>query len=168
MDVESKLIVEHHLTQHVNDKQELVPALERLKALPDELGTVQTVLADSGYYSESNVKACESMGVQPFINLGRERHNLPLCVGNAELEPLPDDADAVTEMEHRLRSREGRIVYGKRKSTSEPVFGIVKAVMGFRQFLLRGVEAVAGEWGLVCIAFNLRRIFTLSLAKAAA
>jgi hypothetical protein len=69
-----------------------------------------------------------------------------------EPPPLPDDADALTKMKHRLKTSEGRQLYGKRKCTSEPVFGIIKAVMKFCQFLLRGIESVRGEWNLVCIA----------------
>ena len=76
--------------------------------------------------------------------------------------PLPDGATVLDTMKHRLKTRSGKAVYAKRKSTIEPVFGIIKSVMGFRQFLLRGVEAVKGEWDLVCIAFNLKRLFALA------
>jgi hypothetical protein len=65
-------------------------------------------------------------------------------------------------MKHRLRTKAGKTVYAMRKSTIEPVFGIIKSVMGFRQFLLRGLDAVKGEWNLVCIAFNLKRLFALT------
>jgi hypothetical protein len=74
---------------------------------------------------------------------------------------IPDDADSVTRMKHRLKTRTGKAIYATRKSTVEPVFGIIKAVMGFRQFLLRGYEAVQGEWNLVCIAWNLKRLHVL-------
>ena len=76
--------------------------------------------------------------------------------------PLPDNADAVTRMKHRLRTQAGKKLYAKRKSTVEPVFGIIKAVMGFRQFLLRGFVSAQGEWDLVCIAWNLKRLHALS------
>ena len=79
-----------------------------------------------------------------------------------EPPPLSDAANAVDTMKHRLRTKAGKAVYAMRKSTVEPVFGIIKSVMGFRQFLLRGLDAVKGEWDLVCIAFNLKRLYALT------
>lgn len=75
----------------------------------------------------------------------------------------PINPDAVAAMKHRLQTEAGKEFYAKRKSTVEPVFGIIKEVMGFRRFMLRGLEAVTGEWTLVCIAFNLKRLCRLSL-----
>jgi hypothetical protein len=77
-------------------------------------------------------------------------------------KPLPEDADLVTTMKHRLKTLEGKRIYAKRKSTVETVFGIIKAVIGFRQFLLRSLESVNGEWNVVCIAYNLKRLHALS------
>ena len=74
---------------------------------------------------------------------------------------MPEEAGVLEQMEHRLKTKEGRAIYARRKSTSEPVFGIIKAVMGFRRFMLRGVELVSGEWNLVCIAWNLKRLHVL-------
>jgi hypothetical protein len=79
----------------------------------------------------------------------------------SEPPPLPEDADSVTRMKYRLKTLAGKAIYAKRKSTVEPVFGIIKAVMGFRSFLLRGLDLVNGEWKLVCIAWNLKRLHTL-------
>ena len=79
-----------------------------------------------------------------------------------EPAPLPDEANAVDTMKHRLKTESGKAVYAKRKSAIEPAFGIINSVMGFRQFLLRGLEAVKGEWDLVCIAFNLKRLYALA------
>jgi hypothetical protein len=70
-----------------------------------------------------------------------------------------DDADAITRMQHRLKTTAGKAIY---KCTVEPVFGILKAVMGLRSFLLRGFEAVNGEWRLMCIAWNLKRLHVLT------
>jgi len=78
-----------------------------------------------------------------------------------EPPPLAVPADALERMRHRLKTRAGRALYGKRKQTVEPVFGIIKAVMRFRQFLLRGLEAVRGEWSLVTMAWNIRRMAVL-------
>ncbi len=162
VDTISKLIVSAHVTQHANDKQELKPTLENLAALPEELGIITEMIADSGYFSETNVTACEDKGVTPYIAVDRQEHNQPLWERFKEPEPLPDDADSVTRMKHRLRTMAGKAVYAQRKVTSEPVFGIIKAVMGFRSFLLRGFEAAKGEWNLVCMAFNIKRLHALT------
>lgn len=162
VDTKTKLIVSAHVTQQPNDKQELVPTLENLAALPKELGTATELIADSGYFSETNVKACEDEEVTPYIAVDRQQHNQPLWDRFTESPPVPDDADSVTKMKYRLKTKAGRAVYAQRKVTSEPVFGIVKAVMGFRSFMLRGFEAVKGEWNLVCMAFNIKRLHVLT------
>jgi hypothetical protein len=79
-----------------------------------------------------------------------------------EPEPLTGPADPVTEMNHRLKTIAGKAIYAKRKSTIEPAFGIIKAVMGFRQFFLRGLDQISGEWNLVCMAYNIKRLYALS------
>jgi len=162
VDTASKLIVSAHVTQHPNDKQELVPTLENLTALPKELGKATELIADSGYFSETNVTASEDKGITPYIAIDRQQHNQPLWERFREPPPLPDDADSVTRMKHRLQTPAGKKVYAQRKVTSEPVFGIIKAVMGFRSFLLRGFEAVKGEWNLVCMAYNIKKLHTLT------
>ena len=162
VDVETMLIVGRHLSQNPNDKLEIEPALAALNILPERLGTVDALLADAGYSSETNVDQCLKHNILPYICTGRDPHNQTLKERFAEPTPLPDDADGVTQMKHRLKTREGRALYAKRKSTVEPVFGIIKAVMGFRQFLLRGVESVRKEWDLVCIAWNLKRLHALA------
>ncbi|MFC1863427.1 transposase [Thermodesulfobacteriota bacterium] len=152
VDIDSMLIVENHITQQNNDKLELRPAVENLSRLPSSLGTVDTLLADAGYFSRDNVEECETNDIVPYISVERQQHNAPPEDRFAEPEPLTAPADPVTEMKHRLKTIAGKAVYAKRKSTVEPVFGIIKAVIGFRQFLLRGLDLVAGEWDLVCIA----------------
>jgi Transposase DDE domain len=163
VDQESRLVVENHVTQQPNDKQEIKPALANLDALPEELGHVRHLAADTGYFSAANAEACDQQGIIPLLACGREAHH-----------PSPEDrfadagkapaatASAVTQMRHRLKTAEGKAIYAKRKSTVEPVFGVIKQVMGFRQFLLRGLEAVTGEWTLVCIAYNLKRLHVLA------
>jgi transposase len=162
VDVGSMLIVENHITQQSNDKLELAPAVENLSRLPESLGTLDTLLADAGYFSSDNVETCESKDIVPYIAVERQRHNAPLEDRFTEPEPLTAPADPVTEMKHRLKTVAGKAVYAKRKSTVEPVFGIIKAAMGFRQFLLRGLARVSGEWDLVCIAYNIKRLHALS------
>lgn len=162
VDTASKLIVSAHVTPHPNDKQELVPTLEILTSLPQPLGTVTELIADNGYFSEANVTASEGEGITPYIAADRQPHHPPLAERFREPPPLPDHADSVTRMKHRLQTTAGKKVYAQRKVTSEPVFGIIKAVMGFRSFLLRGLDAVAGEWNLVCMAYNIKKLHTLT------
>ena len=164
VDTASKLIVAVHITQQSNDKQELEPTLKNLAALPEELGSATEFLADSGYYSETNVNACEAAEITPYISVDRQSHNQSPWDRFKEPPLLPDDADSVDKMKHRLKTKAGKAVYALRKVTSEPVFGIIKAVMGFRGFMLRGKEAASGEWNLVCMAYNIKRMHTLKPA----
>ena len=161
VDMDSLLIVESHLTQQPNDKQQLEPALQNLAALPKALGSPEALVMDSGYFSEGNVNICEAEHITPYIALDREKHNIPLEERFSQPEPLAPHADPVARMKHRLKTPEGKQIYAKRKSTVEPVFGIIKEIMGFRHFLLRGIEAVTGEWDLVCMAYNLKRMHSL-------
>lgn len=161
VDVDTMIIVGSHISQSPNDKQEIVPTLSALDSLPEELGKVEDILADAGYYSDANVSACDYAGIEAFIPPGREKHNRSLFERFAKPEPLPANADPISKMRHKLKTDAGRDLYAKRKSTVEPVFGIIKHVMRFRQFLLRGFEAVTGEWTLVAMAWNIKRMFAL-------
>ncbi|HDH00662.1 MAG TPA: IS1182 family transposase, partial [Nitrospirae bacterium] len=129
VDLDTMCIISAHVTQSPNDKQEVDPTLEALDELPKQLGKVDTLLADTGYFSESNVKKCIEAEVAPLISTGRQKHNQPLQERFSQPESLPDNADPVEKMKHRLKTPEGRQLYGKRKSTVEPVFGIIKQVM---------------------------------------
>jgi transposase len=162
VDTETLLIVTTHVSQAPNDKQELEPALTNLKHLPQTLGTVTDLLADNGYFSENNVRLCEENKVASYIAVKRDSHHPQLMERFEDPGPLPDEANALDTMKHRLKTKSGKALYAMRKSTIEPVFGIIKSVMGFRQFLLRGLDAVKGEWDLVCIAFNLKRLYALA------
>jgi hypothetical protein len=161
------LIVGAHLTQNANDKQEVGPALQELAKLPEALGSVERAALDNGYYSQSNVEILVEHGIEPFIAVGRQPHHEALEERLAPVPEAPNNPDAVGAMKHRLKTKEGKAFYAKRKSTVEPVFGIIKEVMGFRRFLLRGLAAVKGEWRLVCLAFNLKRLFVLQQGVAA-
>jgi len=161
VDTDSLLVVAQTVSQASNDKQQVVPMLKQLQSLPDELGRVKTLIADTGYVSEANVNACEGAKVRPLIALGREMHNQTLEQRFSEPPPLRDDATPMDRMRHRLRTKRGRKVYALRKCTVEPVFGLIKHVMKFRQFSLRGLAGVRGEWGLVCLAWNLKRMNVL-------
>jgi transposase len=162
VDVETHLIVEQHVTQHTNDKQEIEPALENIGLLPVPLGEVENLLADTGYFSEANVERCMSTGIKPLISEKREKHNPPLLDRFKKDPEPPENPDSMQTMRHRMHTREGKALYAKRKSTVETVFGIIKQVLGFRQFLLRGLESTQGEWTLVCIGWNLKRMHALN------
>ena len=156
------LIVATHVTQQPNDKEQIEPAIEMLEQLPEQLGQLNEIIADAGYFSQSNVDACENAGINPLIAVGREKHNKGIEERFSNPEPLAEDADSVTKMKHRLKTPEGKAIYGMRKSTVEPVFGIIKSVLGYRQFMRRGLENVDAEWTLVSLAWNLKRMHVLA------
>jgi transposase len=156
------LVVANDVVQAPNDKQQIAPMLEKLDKLPDELGAIETLLADTGYFSEANVQACVAAQIDPLIAMGRQSHHPPLAQRFAPAPPPPDNPTPVAAMAHRLKTPEGRTLYALRKHTPEPVFGIIKSVLGFRQFLLRGLDNVRGEWNLVTMAYNVKRLFTLA------
>ena len=160
----SLLVVATDVVQAPNDKNQVEPMLEKIGALPETLGKVDHLLADTGYFSAGNVEACEKAGVEPVIAMGRQPHHPPLSERFAATPEAPKDPTPVEAMAHRLKTPEGRALYALRKQTPEPVFGIIKSALGFRQFLLRGLENVRGEWSLVTMAWNLKRMFTLAPA----
>ncbi len=160
----SLLVVAADVVQAPNDKRQLAPMLDKLAALPEDLGQPETLLADTGYFSAANVETCQTAGIAPLIALGREAHHPSLSERFAEAPPAPENPTPVEAMVHRLKTLEGRKLYAQRKHTPEPVFGIIKSVLGFRQFLLRGLDKVRGEWNLVTMAWNLKRMFVLSPA----
>src|SRR3954469_23124252 len=158
----SLLVVATDVVQATNDKQQIEPMLGKLGALPVELGKAGTLLADTGYYSEANVAACVAVQVDPLIAMGRQPHYPPLAERFAAVPPLPENPTPVEAMAHRLKTTEGKKLYALRKQTPEPVFGIIKSALGFRQFLLRGLDNVRGEWSLVTMAYNMKRLFALA------
>jgi transposase len=160
----SLLVLAADVTQAPNDKQQLAPMLDRLAELPDALGQVGELLADHGYFSEGNVNACAAAGIDPVIAMGREAHHPSLDERFAEPPSPPQEPTPLEAMGHRLQTQEGKRRYALRKQTPEPVFGIIKSVMGFRQFLLRGLDQVRGEWSLVTMAWNMKRMFALASA----
>jgi transposase len=158
----SMLVVAADVVQAANDKQQIEPTLERLAQLPEALGTPDTLLADNGYFSAANVTACAQADIAPLIAMGRERHHPSWRERFAAAPPAPDNPTPLAAMRHRLATPEGKRLYGLRKQTPEPVFGIIKSVMGFRQFSLRGLDKVKGEWNLVTMAWNIKRMFALA------
>lgn len=161
VDTETMLVLAPEVTQAANDKQQVEPMLKKLQALPSGLDAPTSLLADTGYYSEANVAACHRAGVEPLIAVKREDHHPHWRGRFAEPEPIAEDASAVARMKHALKTQVGKQAYALRKQTVEPVFGIIKSVMKFRQFLLRGLVNVRNEWTLVCLAWNLKRMAVL-------
>jgi transposase len=162
---DSLLVVATDVAQAPNDKQQLEPMLDKIAELPAELGTIDTLLADNGYFSEGNVNACAATGIEPVIAMGREAHHPSLAERFAEDPAPPKNPTPVEAMRHRLQTKEGKARYALRKQTPEPVFGIIKSVLGFRQFMLRGLDKVRGEWRLVTMAWNVKRMFALAGAN---
>lgn len=163
VDIESMLIVANYVTQQSNDKQQIAPMIEQIKKTETVIGKCSGLLADAGYFSKDNVERCETAQIAPLIVDKRDKHNQSLMARFEEPSKLPENADAVTKMKYELKTKEGKALYAKRKTTVEPVFGIIKNVMKFRSFSLRGIEAVDGEWNIVSIAWNIKRMFSLAV-----
>ena len=164
VDTDTMLVVSTHMTQATNDKQQIEPALTKLSTLPEELGKVTDLLADTGYFSSDNVKACAEKNIQPLLAVARDHHHRSVFDRFAPDAPAPKTDDQVTLMKHQLTTQSGRALYALRKQTVEPVFGIIKHVMGLRQFSMRGLDKVAGEWTLATLAWNVKRMNVLRVA----
>ena len=161
VDQATLFIVACSLSHHPNAKAEVEPTLA---ALAPELGTPSAAALDNGFFSPANIAALERREIEPYIATGREPHHQSWQDRFAgEPEPPLADANSQVKMAYRLRTAAGKAIYRLRKCTVEPVFGIVKAVLGFRQFLLRGLAAASDEWCLMCLAYNIKRYHTLSL-----
>jgi transposase len=146
-----QLIVGQRVTQAANDKQQMVPLVETIEEQSGQ--TPEGVLADSGYCSDENLKYLNRRKIEGFVATGKQKHNErrePCKPG-----PLPKGASRVERMERKLETKVGAAVYATRKFIVEPVFGQIKQARGFRQFLLRGLEKVRGEWALLCMTHNI-------------
>jgi transposase len=162
VDTESMLIVATGMAQVATDKQQVEPMLKTLAALPEALGKVDQVLGDNGFFSAANVELCVAAKIEPLLAAGRDRHHPHWEDRFTEPPALTEPASVVERMKHKLKTVQGRKLYGLRKQTVEPVFGIIKSVMRFRQFMLRGLEAVRGEWSLVAMAWNFKRMAAMA------
>jgi len=163
VDADTMLVIATGVTQAPNDKEQVEPMLETLKAQAETLGAVKCLIADTGFASEKNIKACQAAHIDPLIAVARDEHHPGWRERHSEPVPLSDAATPMQAMAHRLKTKAGRACYALRKQTVEPVFGIIKSVMGFRQFSLRGLRKVSGEWSLVCLAWNVKRMAVLRL-----
>ena len=141
VDTATMLVITAHVTQAPNDKREIAPVLDKVQALPQALGSVSTLLS-----------------------MKRESHHVPVLTRFAADAPAPETDDPVLKMAHLLGTKTGRALYGLRKQTVEPVFGIIKRVMGWRQMSMRGLDQARGEWSLVTMAWNIKRLHVLRAA----
>jgi transposase len=166
---EDQIILSADVTEQTNDKRQAVPmvdqAIENLKAAGVEQ-TVGAAVMDTGYYSEANTKALEERDLDPYIATERLKHN-------QEIPPvprgrIPKDYTAQQRMARKLRTTKGRATYAKRKGIIEPIFGQLKQVLGFRQFSLRGLASMRGEWRLICAVHNLLKLWRHGRGVAAA
>ncbi len=160
VDQATLLVVGNRVTNHPNAKNETLPTLD---AVPAVVGRPQAAAGDNGFYSAANIAGLEARAIEPYLATGRETHHQNWReYFAAQPTPPPADASPVIKMAYKLRTALGQAIYRLRKCTVEPVFGIIKETLGFRQFSLRGLAAVAGEWCLVCLAFNLKRLHVLT------
>jgi transposase len=150
-----QLIVGQALTQQANDKQQLIPMIERVREQAGQ--KVQQVLADSGYCSEENLRKAAKKKVDLYVATGKQKHNQP--VPSSPRGRIPKSATLVEQMKPKLMSKAGQGIYARRKTIVEPVFGQIKQAQGFRQFLLRGVDKVRSEWALVCATHNMLKLY---------
>jgi hypothetical protein len=160
VDQDSLFVVGNTLSNHPVDTYEAIPTVD---AIPSEIGQPKAAALDKIYFAPKNIQELEARAIDPFIATGREPHHKSWRERFAQTpEPPPDDASLIVKMAYKLQTEIGKAIYGLRKSTVEPVIGIIKEVLRFRQFSLRGLGAAAGEWCLVCLAWNLKRLHRLT------
>ena len=164
VDAQTMLVVAANVSQAPNDKREITPILDKVQALPEALGQVSALLADTGYFSAANVNACEEQEIVPMLAIKRQSHHIWVLERFAADAPALQSDDPVLKMAHRLGTKTGRALYGLRKQTVEPVFGIIKRVMGWSQMSMRGLDKARGEWSLVTMAWNIKRLHVLRAA----
>jgi len=155
-----QLIVGQALTQQTNDKKQLLPMID---AVQQQAGQrVREVLADSGYCSEANLHQAAKKKIDLYVATEKSKHSQ--TAQPAPRGRIPKSATLVERMKRKLKTKAGRAIYAGRKTIVEPVFGQIKQARGFRQFLLRGVDKVRGEWALVCTTHNLLKLHRLITA----
>jgi transposase len=173
VDATCQIIVACDVTNASNDKQQAEPMAQATLSIlahagierpTDESGTAQAIPAtlDNGYYSAAAVAALETLGFDPYIATERQRHQMP------QTEAPETPATVQERMAAKVRTPAGKALYARRKVIVEPVFGQIKEARGFRRFLLRGLDAIRGEWGLICLTHNLLKIWRYGSAQSAA
>jgi len=165
VDSKKQIIVACDVTSQSNDKQQFEPMLEQAEQNVGKDKKIKAASADSGYYSESNVKFAEDKNIDAYIATKKNKHSdsIPKTPRGRQ----PKDLTVQEKMARKLRTKKGRETYSKRKSIVEPVFGQIKGARGFVQFSLRGLEKTRGEWAIVCLTHNLLKLFRVQSALAA-
>jgi transposase len=157
---EHQIILAADVTAEANDKRQVVPMVDQARENLDAAGVEQAIgaaLMDSGYYSETNTAELEQRGIDPYVATERLKHHEK--VASAPRGRIPADLSAKQRMARKLRTKKGRERYAKRKGMIEPIFGQIKQVLGFRQFSLRGLVSMRGEWRLMCLVHNLLKLW---------
>ena len=157
------MIVGKYVVNAPSDKEQLLPAIE---SVPLTIVEPENILADTGYFSADAIEAVGAKtGATVYCAVEKSGHHRTVSdlEEHTDPEPPPDDASIKEKMKQRLRTRKGRALYNLRKQTVEPVFGIIKEVIGFRQFSMRGLEKADLEWTLVCLSYNLKKLFKLQM-----
>jgi transposase len=162
VDGANQIIVAADVTNQANDKRQAEPmvsqAIENLARTGDAAASqIEAASMDSGYFSEANIDWLEQQGIEPYVATERVKHHER--VPAAQRGRPPADLTAKEKMARKLRTKKGRAIYSRRKTIVEPVFGQIKRVRGFVQFLLRGLDQMRGEWSLVCLTHNLLKLF---------
>jgi transposase len=161
VDQGSLFIVGNTVSNHPADTYEAIPTID---AIPPEIGQPKAAALDRSYFAPKNIQALAARAIDPFIATGREPHHKSWRERFAQTpEPQLEDASPIAKMAYKLQTEIGKAIYRLRKCTVEPVIGIIKEVLGFRQFSLRRLEAATGEWCLVCLAWNLKRLHRLAI-----
>ena len=161
VDGDHQVIVAIGVSNQASDAVHLLPMLERIQANTDQLP--DALIADAGYCSGANLKACEKRGLDAYISTSRQQHGERPRPSRGR---LPKGLDARGRMDRRLRSKAGQAIYALRKTVVEPVFGQIKGARRLDRFRLRGLEKVNGEWALMATTHNLLKLFKASLAMA--
>ena len=164
VDQQALLIISNTLSNHPNDQLDALPTVDGINL---RVGKPKRAALDAGYFSVTNIEGLEARQIEPYIATGRYSHQAYWqIVLSQPSDPPVAAATLKAKMAHKLKTDEGRAFYRLRKCTVEPIIGIIKETMGFRQFSLRGLMKAAGEWNLVCLAYNFRRLHRLVSIKS--
>jgi transposase len=157
---EQQIILAADVTDQANDARQAVPMVDQTRANLDAAGvkeTIKTALGDAGYYSETNAADLKQRGIDPYLATERLKHHEK--VASAPRGRIPKGLSAKQRMARKLRTKTGRAMYAKRKGMIEPIFGQLKQVLGFRQFSMRGLASMRGEWRLMATVHNLLKLW---------
>jgi hypothetical protein len=157
---EHQIILAADVTDQANDVRQVVAMVDQTEANLAAAGVkdaIKALLGDAGYYSETNATALESRGIEPYLATERLKHNEK--VASAPRGRIPQGLSAKQRMARKLRTKQGRQMYAKRKGMIEPIFGQLKHVLGFRQFSLRGLASMRAEWRLMATVHNVLKLW---------